>query len=171
MSSVALVFGLFPFDKVLNFLISHPQSWLKKAERIDSLVPLPEGPRTPLLTAMLAVEPYEAPERKEKKKEKKREAREGLRSRGPLDTRSGDTHAPSAQEEEKEEGEEGEESDSSRTKKRAVSEDAEEEPLRPSPKRPCRAKVALSDNCSASAEDSEAFKEVPRRTPRVKPLA
>ena len=67
-----------PFDKVLNFLISHPQSWMKKTKWTDSPTPLPEGPRTPLQTAMLAVEPYEAPERKEKKKEKKREAREGL---------------------------------------------------------------------------------------------
>ena len=71
---------LFPFNKVLSFATRHPQNWLKKAQRIDSPVPLPEGPRTPLLTAMLAVEPYEAPERKEKKKDQQGEAREGLRS-------------------------------------------------------------------------------------------
>ena len=52
-----------------------------------------------------------------------------------------------------------------------MSEDAEEEPLHPSPKKPCKDKVALSDNSSAYAEDSKASKEVPRRTPRVKPLA
>jgi len=151
---------LFPFYKVLSFATFHPHNWLKKAQRIDSPMPLPGGSRTPLLTAMLAVEPYEVPERKEKKKQQG-EAREGLRSQIPPGARSGDTNAPSAQEEEKEQGEDGEEDDSSRIGKRVASEDAEEEPPRPAPKRPCKAKVALSGDSSASAEDFEASEEVP----------
>jgi hypothetical protein len=117
---------MFLFDKALNSLFSYPQNWLKKAEQVNSPAPLPEGPRTTLLMAMLAEAPYEAPEKKEKKKEKKKETREGLRSRGPPDTRSGDTQVPSTLEGEKGNEEDGEESDSSRTRKRAASEDAEE---------------------------------------------
>ena len=89
---------MFLFDKVLNSLFFHLQSWLKKAEWTDNLAPLPKGPRTALLTTMLAVEPYKAPE----KKDEEEEVIEGLRSRGPPDTRSGDTHAPSTLEGEKE---------------------------------------------------------------------
>ena len=120
---------------------------------------------------MLAVEPYEVSERKEKKKDQKREAREGLRSQGPPRARFGDTNAPSVQEEEKEQGGEGEEDDSSRTGKRAASKDVEEELPLPGPKRPCKAKVALSSDSSASAEDSESSEEVPQRIPRAKPWA
>jgi hypothetical protein len=65
---------MFLFEKALNSLFSHSQSWLKKAERISCPTPLPEGPRAALLTAMLAEAPYAAPEKKEK------ETREGLRS-------------------------------------------------------------------------------------------
>ena len=167
MTKFVLIPELFPFDKVLSLFTSRPQNWMKKAERINSPAPLPEGPRTPLLTALLAVEPYKAPERKEKKKDQKKEAREGLRSRGPPDTRSGDTHAPFAHEEEKEQGEDKEEDDSSRTGKRAASEDAKVEPPQPAPKRPRKAKVALSGDSSASAEDSEASEEVPQKIPRA----
>jgi hypothetical protein len=118
---------IFLFDKVVNSSF-HPQSWLKKAEQINSPVPLPEGPRTALLTEMLAVVPYKAPE----KKGEKREAREGLHPRGPLDTKSGETQAPSTHDEEK--GEDGEESDSSRTRKRVASDDAEEDQPPPAPR-------------------------------------
>jgi hypothetical protein len=169
MTSFTLMFGCSFLTKYLTPPFFHLQSWLKKAEWIDSLAPLPEGPRTALLTAMLAVEPYKAPEKKEKKEEK--EAREGLRYRGPPDTRSEDTHAPSTLEGEKEHEEEGEESESSRTRKKAASKDAEKDQPPPAQKRQCRAKVALSGDNSASVEDSEAFEEVPRRTRRVKPQA
>lgn len=162
---------MFLFDKALNSLFFNPQSWLKKAEHISCPAPLPEAPRTALLTAMLAEAPYAVPEKKEKKKEKKKETRDGLRSRGPPDARSGDTHAPSTHEGEKVQEEDGEEGGSSPTKKRAASEDAGESQPPPAPKRPCRAKVALSDDNSASAKHSEAFDEVPRRTRRSKPRA
>lgn len=162
---------MFLFDKALNSLFFNPQSWLKKAEHISCPAPLPEAPRTALLTAMLAEAPYAVPEKKEKKKEKKKETRDGLRSRGPPDARSGDTHAPSTHEGEKVQEEDGEEGGSSPTKKRAASEDAGESQSPPAPKRPCRAKVALSDDNSASAEHSEASDEVPRRTRRSKPRA
>ena len=139
--------------------------------QINCPAPLPEGPRTALLMAMLTEAPYVVPEKKEKKEEKKKEARDGLRPRGPPDARSEDTHAPSAHEGEKVRGEDGGDGGSSPTKKRAASEDAGESLPLPAPKRPCRAKVALSDDNSASAEHSEASAEVPRRTRRTKPRA
>jgi hypothetical protein len=154
-----------------NLITSSPllQGWLAKAMRIDSPAPLPEDPRSALLEEMLTVVPYKAPEKKEKGKMEKREAREGLRSRGPPDTKSGETQAPSAHEGEREE--EGEESDSSRTRKRAASEDAEEEQPPHAPKKQRRPKLVLPDDSSDSAEDSEASEEVPRRIPRAKPQA
>jgi hypothetical protein len=145
------------------------QSWLKRSEQINCPAPLLEGPREGRLAALLAAAPYEAPEKKEKKKDK--ETREGLRPRGPTDSRSGDTHAPSAPEGEKDQEEVEEEDDSSRTRKRVASEDVGEVQPPPAPKRPCKVKIVLSDDSSASAKGSEASEEVPRRTRRAKPRA
>ena len=105
-----------------------------------------------LLEEMLTVAPYKALKKKENKKIEKREAREGLRPRGPPDTKSRETQAPSAHEGEQEE--DGEESDSSRTRKRAAPDDPEVDPPPPAQKKQWRAKVALSDNSSDSAEES-----------------
>ena len=84
--------------------------------------------------------PSKAPEKKGKKKELP-EAREGLRRRGLLDTKSGDTAAPSAQDGNEEEDEE--ESASSHSKKRASSGDVEEEQPPRAQKRQCRPKLNL----------------------------
>jgi hypothetical protein len=145
------------------------QSWLKRSEQINCPAPLPEGHREARLAALLAAAPYEALEKKEKKKDK--ETREGLRPQGPTDSRSEDTHAPSVPEGERDQEEVGEEDDSSRTRNRAASEDVGDVQLPPAPKRPCKAKIVLSDDSLASAKGSDASEEVPRRTRRVKPRA
>ncbi|KAE8788430.1 putative E3 ubiquitin-protein ligase ARI8 [Hordeum vulgare] len=80
------------------------EDWLAKAENIDDTAPLPEEPRSTLLSLMLVVTLYMAPENK------KKETREGLHLRGPLETKSGDTHASSTHE--GEDAEDKEEKDS-----------------------------------------------------------
>jgi hypothetical protein len=154
---------------VRDLTLSSSQGWLNKAVRIDSPAPLPEDPKSALLEEMLTVVPYKVPEKKEKKKTAKREVREGLRLRGPPDTKSGETQAPSAYEEGQEE--EGEESDSSRPRKRAASEDAEEEQPTHAPKKQRRAKLVLLDESLDSDNESVASEEVPQRKLRMKPPA
>ena len=61
--------------------------------------------------------------------------------------------------------------DSPETRKRAASIDVEEDLAPPAPKRSYRAKVVLPDDSPDSDEESEAFERIPRRNPRVKPLA
>jgi hypothetical protein len=143
----------------MNFL-SFVQSWIAKAERIKCPAPLPEDPATPQLTGMLVPAPYQAPEKKAKKK-KGKEAKGGLRHKGPSDAVSGETEVLSSHEGDEEEEEEEAESDSpprGKKKKRAASTDPEEEA-------PKRGKIALSDGSDSEAEP------VPKRLPRVKPLA
>nr|XP_020187724.1 uncharacterized protein DDB_G0286299-like [Aegilops tauschii subsp. strangulata] len=142
----------------------HPpkKGWVEKAKKINSSAPLPEDPRSAELEEMLAVAPYMAPEKEKKKKNPKREAREGLRPRVLLDTKSGDTHAPSTHEGEQEEEEEEEESDSSRTKKRAASAEAEGNHPSLAPKKRSRGKLVLPDD-SSDSDESAASEKVPEK--------
>ena len=121
-----------------------------------------------LLIEMSAVMPHQAAE-KEKKKEGEKEAIEGHRPRGPLDSRFGETQAPSSLDGELGMGGDGEDTDSSQTKKWVASEDDDEDQPPPALKRQRRAKVALSDDNLYSAEESETSKEVPQRNPGLKP--
>ncbi|KAE8811636.1 hypothetical protein D1007_11423 [Hordeum vulgare] len=78
---------------------SDGEVWLKKSQQISYPAPLPEGNMTPLLAAMLVEKSYTAPREKKEQKRGKKKIREGLRSKGPLDTRSEETLAPSNLEE------------------------------------------------------------------------
>ncbi|KAE8820063.1 e3 ubiquitin-protein ligase ari8 [Hordeum vulgare] len=102
-----------PEEKDLDIYATNPpgEIWLEKCKRLNFPAPLPEGPRTTLLTVLLVKNPYTMP-----KKEEKKESRGGIRSKGPPKTRFEDTHIPSTLEGEQEEGEE--ERGSSHTKKR-----------------------------------------------------
>ncbi|KAE8773930.1 e3 ubiquitin-protein ligase ari8 [Hordeum vulgare] len=62
---------------------------LALAENIEGPAPLPEEPRSPLLSLMLVEVSYIAPDNK------KKETSGGLCSRGPQNTKSRDTHASS----------------------------------------------------------------------------
>ncbi|XP_044977735.1 uncharacterized protein LOC123444915 [Hordeum vulgare subsp. vulgare] len=142
---------------------------MKKSRQINCPMPLPEDPKTVLLTTTMLVEkPYMASKEKDEKKKEKKKAREGLRSKGPSDTRSEDTFAPSNLKGEEGEDDE-EESGYSHTKKRAASEDIEGDLVPSAPKRQCRAPLAMFDDVSDSNEESEDFELVPRRTLGVKP--
>ncbi|KAM3366140.1 hypothetical protein ACQJBY_015570 [Aegilops geniculata] len=110
-----------------------------------------------LLSEILVVALYKAPEKKETKKGEKREAHEGLCPRGPPDTKSGETQAPSAHD--GEQGEDGEEIDSSRTRKRVALDDAEEDQGPPAQKKQRRDKVVLYDDSIDSPDESEASEE------------
>ncbi|KAE8797466.1 wall-associated receptor kinase 3 [Hordeum vulgare] len=68
------------------------EDWVELAEKIDGPAFQPEGPQTPLLNLMLVEASYMAPDNK------KKETRGGLRSMGPPDSKSGDTHASSTHE-------------------------------------------------------------------------
>ena len=108
---------------------------------------------------MLVPAPYQAPEKKAK--EKGKEAKSGLRHKGPSDAVSVETGALSSHEGDEEEEKEEVESNSphkGRNQKRAAFKEPEGEA-------PKRGKVTLPDS---SDSDSEL---VPKRPPRVKPLA
>nr|XP_020161423.1 axoneme-associated protein mst101(1)-like [Aegilops tauschii subsp. strangulata] len=124
------------------------KGWLTKAKNIRGPTPLPEVPRSEQLEKLLVVVPYKAPAKKGKKKEVP-EAREGLRYK----VRWGE-----------------EESASSHSKKRVAAEDVEEVQPCSATKRQCRPKLILSDS-SDSDKESEVSEKVPKKEPRVKPLA
>ena len=148
------------FDQYESYQPTSLQGWTKKSERIKSPAPLPEDPVTPQLEEMLVPAPYQAPEKKAKKK-KGKEAKGGPRHKGPSDTVSGETEALSSHEGDEEEEEEEAESDAplrGRKKNRAASKDPEEEA-------PKRGKITLSNG-----SDPET-KPIPKRLPRVNPLA
>ena len=113
------------------------------------------------------------PERKEQKNNKKkkksevRETREGLCSRAHLDTKSKETQAPSTPEGEQDE----EESNSSHTRKRAPSENTEEDQPPHALKEWCGPKLVLLDGNSDFDKESAVSEEVPKRNPRAKPPA
>ncbi|KAM3409880.1 hypothetical protein ACQJBY_002250 [Aegilops geniculata] len=91
---------------------------------------------------MLAPVPYQMPVREDKKKSKRAEG--GLRSKGILDATSGETEAPSSEDEYKGEEEEGD-IPSPHGKKRTASEDLEMEA-------PKRGKISLSDGSGSDAD-------------------
>jgi hypothetical protein len=117
---------------------------------------------------MLTVAPYKATEKK--KKNPTRGAREGLCQQVSLDTKYGNTLAPSAQEGDQE-GEEEEESNSSRPRKRAAPAEAEGERPSPAPKKRGKGKLVLLDDSSDSDEESTTSEKIPEKLPRVKPHA
>lgn len=97
---------------------------------------------------------------------KKKETRSGLRSRGPLDTKSEDTHACSTHD--GEEADEEEEKDSLQARKR-VSREGGEEGLPPrASKKPYKRKVDCLD---ARPDSDEEVGAALHRTLRVKPPA
>ena len=117
------------------------QGWIKKAERIQCLAPLPENPAIPLLTKMLASAPNKAPEKKGKG------TRSGPRHKGTSDVTSEDAETHSSPTEDDDEEEESNSPPEGGRKKRAASTHLEAEASK-------KGKVSLADSSAWDVDNS-----------------